>query len=183
MKSLSRSCLLALSTIAVTGQLCAEDPDLSRGAEILAPFKLQLRDALQAGLAQGPSQAIDACRVSAPDIATDLSQNGIRVGRTSDRLRNPANIAPDWVVEVLSQYTEQTGSRLPQTVALGNDRSGFVEPILVKPLCLTCHGENLSADISAQLAQHYPEDEAIGYAAGDLRGVFWTEFPAREATQ
>jgi hypothetical protein len=47
-------------------------------------------------------------------------------------------------------------------------------------LCLTCHGENLSDSISSKLSELYPEDRAVGYRAGDLRGVFWVEFPAPE---
>jgi hypothetical protein len=45
-------------------------------------------------------------------------------------------------------------------------------------LCLVCHGETLAPEIAAQIAAQYPEDQATGFADGDLRGVFWVEFPS-----
>jgi len=35
----------------------------------------------------------------------------------------------------------------------------------------------LAPDLKAKLAELYPNDQATGYAAGDLRGVFWVELP------
>jgi hypothetical protein len=32
-------------------------------------------------------------------------------------------------------------------------------------------------DVRQALLQRYPEDRAIGYAEGDLRGWFWVEVP------
>jgi len=31
--------------------------------------------------------------------------------------------------------------------------------------------------VKAELAQRYPHDRALGYAAGDLRGALWAEAP------
>ena len=55
----------------------------------------------------------------------------------------------------------------------------YVEPIRVQGLCLTCHGASLPAPVAARIAELYPEDQAVGFAEGDLRGLFWAEFPAR----
>ena len=44
--------------------------------------------------------------------------------------------------------------------------------------CLTCHGSSLAPDVAAQISDLYPQDRAVGFEAGDLRGVFWLEFPA-----
>jgi hypothetical protein len=52
---------------------------------------------------------------------------------------------------------------------------GYVEPIYVQPLCVTCHGATLAPDLQAKIDELYPNDQATGYAAGDLRGVFWAE--------
>lgn len=151
---------------------------LARGAELLAPFKQDLQQALKSGLAQGPAEAIQVCRVKAPDIADALSVAGVRVGRSSHRLRNPENEAPDWVRPIMQAYLEDPSSRSPQAVELESSRWGYVEPIMVQPLCLTCHGSELAADISSQIDELYPDDRATGFEAGDLRGVFWLEFPA-----
>jgi len=156
----------------------ATESDAARGAEILAPFKRELMTALQIGLASGPENAIGACRVRAPEIAASLSHDGVRVGRTSDRLRNPANAPPDWVAPLLAAYREAPDTRAPRAVVLDDGRRGYVEPIFVQPLCLTCHGTAVPEAIAAKLAAMYPEDRATGYREGDLRGLFWVEYPA-----
>ncbi len=158
----------------------ASEQDLTRGAELLRPFKQQLQSALREGLERGPAEAIAACRTKAPEIAASLSQGGVRVGRASHRLRNPANAPPAWVEPLLDGYRADPSLRAGRAVRLDEHRRGYVEPIFVQPLCLTCHGEDLSEPISSRLAELYPEDRAVGYRVGDLRGVFWVEFPAEE---
>jgi len=147
---------------------------------LVAHFKRHLQDALRAGLTEGPVEAIAACRLRAPEIASRLSRDGVRVGRTSHRLRNPANAPPDWVRPILDAYLANPSARTPRTTALPNGRSGYVEPILAQPLCLTCHGQALAPDVAARIRELYPEDEAVGFEVGDLRGVLWVELPATE---
>ncbi len=134
--------------------------------------------ALQRGLAQGPENAIDVCRLDAPRVATEASANGVQVGRTSHRLRNPSNAPSDWQQEAIDHYLSSE-DREPRVVELGNARVGYVEPILTAPLCLTCHGSELGSGVRQALATHYPDDRATGFAAGELRGIFWVTLPAR----
>ncbi len=183
-------CVLSVAFIMATVAACAPQapasPQASQtpgnaaspaGAALLQPFKQELQQALRAGLAEGPEQAIAACRLRAPEIAAALSVDGVRMGRSSHRLRNPANVAPDWVAPVLDAYAASTTGLQPVTVELQDNRAGYIEPIVAQPLCLTCHGENLAGDIAARLAELYPDDQATGYRAGDLRGVFWVDYP------
>ncbi len=166
--------------LALHGAPLAADTLAEQGAAQLMPFKQQLMGALKAGLEEGPGSAIDACRVQAPAIAATLSVDDVRIGRTSHRLRNSANAGPDWAKEVLEAYLRQTGDWAPRVVALEDGRTGYVEPIVTQPLCLTCHGSDLAPPVADALATHYPEDQATGFAAGDLRGVFWVSFDAED---
>ena len=102
------------------------------------------------------------------------------MGRTSDRLRNPSNTGPAWVESILEAYLANPSDRDPRTVSLENDRLGYVEPIILQPLCLTCHGDNLAPDVASRIKELYPADRAVGFQVGDLRGVFWIEFPRVE---
>ena len=170
-----RAVLLAL--VFTAAATYAQDAELARGAELLAPFKKNLQQALKAGLAESPAEAIQGCSVKAPDIADALSVDGVRVGRSSHKLRNPDNEAPDWVRPVMQAYLDDPSSRSPHAVELDGNRRGYVEPIIVQPLCLTCHGSALAADIRTQIDQLYPDDRATGFEPGDLRGVFWLEYP------
>jgi len=175
----SRGTFLAVTgCLALSGAIAVADApnDPSRGAELLMPFKSQLKQALLDGMAEGPATAIDVCRVQAPAIAADLAVDGIRLGRTSHRLRNPSNTAPEWVSPVLDSWLAEDTDRAPVSMRIGSGREGYVEPILLQPLCATCHGTEIPADIAAEIADAYPDDEATGFEVGDLRGVFWIEY-------
>ena len=168
--------LLLLATTITT----AGEGDPNRGAALLEPFKQNLKAALVQGLEQGPAQAIEACRTEAPQISASLSVDGVKLGRSSHRLRNPENVAPDWATPIMESWVTVPGAREAMTVDLPDGRQGYVEPIMVQPLCLTCHGENLAPDLAARIADLYPDDQATGFAEGDFRGVFWVEYPASE---
>jgi hypothetical protein len=157
----------------------SDEPQVqARGRALLAPFKASLQQALKAGLAEGPVAAVDACRLRAPELAAAASRDGVRVGRASHRLRNPENAAPDWVEPILARYLAEPDARKPTTARLGDGRDGYVEPIVLGPLCSTCHGDAIAPELAARIASLYPEDQAVGFRTGDLRGVFWVELPA-----
>lgn len=168
---------LALALGVTVGCAHAEEPGADAGAKLLAPFKRDLQQALREGLAKGPAEAVAACRVRAPEIANARSQEGIRLGRASHRLRNPANVPPDWVAPILDAYVATPSERSPRTVRLGEGRAGYTEPILLQPLCLSCHGDALAPGVADRIEELYPHDRAIGFQVGELRGVFWVEFP------
>ena len=176
--------LLAMSGAALAA--CSEPPadkasveavdPMARGAELLAPFKSDLKKALSSGMQEGPAAAIEVCSELAPGIAQSLSVGGVRMGRSSHRLRNPDNAPPEWLAPLIDGYASGDGEMLPQTVAIGEGRTGYAEPIIVQPLCLTCHGSEIDEGVAKQLAALYPEDRATGFSADDFRGVFWVEF-------
>jgi len=163
-----------------SGSVLSQEAVSSRGAELLAPYKMEFKKALMAGMQTGPENAISACKDQAPAITAALATEGVRIGRSSHRLRNPANVAPDWVEPALKAYLEDEADRVPRVVALANNREGYIEPISVKPLCLTCHGASLAPGVREQITTMYPEDEATGFKLDDLRGVYWVEYPAAE---
>lgn len=158
----------------------AQEPDPIRGSELLKPFKKELQQALRDGLAVGPAEAIAACQLEAPEIAATLSRNGVRLGRTSHRLRNPASSSPEWVSPILEDYVNSDSDREPRLVELSDTRLGYVEPIFLQPVCLTCHGETLAPDVASRIEELYPDDQATGFAVGDFRGLFWVEYPATD---
>ena len=147
------------------------------GGSAILPFKKSLKGALVSGLESGPVAAISVCRMDAPELAAAASKGGVRVGRTSSKLRNPANAAKPWMVPLLQRYEADRDAREPAVVVIDKQTVGYVEPIFMQPLCVTCHGETLAPELEAKLDELYPDDQARGYAAGDFRGVFWAELP------
>jgi hypothetical protein len=147
------------------------------GAEAVLPFKKSLKQALVAGLEDGPIEALSACRLEAPKLAEAHSSGGVKVGRASQKLRNASNAPKLWMQPFLEVYETDPERREPGAVLINDKTVGYVEPIFVQPLCVTCHGAALGPDLKAKLGELYPTDQATGYAAGDFRGVFWAELP------
>ena len=176
--------LILLATSGLLFAACSEPPapvsdtvdPAKRGAELLAPFKSNLMQALSSGMQEGPVAAIAVCSEVAPGIADSLSVDGVRMGRSSHKLRNPDNVPPGWLEPLIAAYAAGGSAMQPQTVALADGRTGYAEPIIVQPLCLTCHGTELDPGVAAQIVENYPADEATGFSEGDFRGVFWVEF-------
>ncbi len=169
--------ILSIALVVAISVSHAQETPLHRGAELLLPFKKELKSALLTGLEQGPADAINVCREQAPEIADSLMRDGIRMGRSSHRLRNPGNTAPEWLVPAMQGYLDDDENREPYVVALADDHWGYAEPIVTQPLCLTCHGETVAPSIAERIEALYPDDRATGFKPGELRGVFWLEFP------
>ena len=147
-----------------------------RASASLLPFKQQLMKALQSGMQQGAENAIDVCRLEAPAIAASVSGDGVEIGRSSHRLRNPANAPSDWQQQAIDHYLAGE-DREAMLFELDDNQLGYAEPIITAPMCLACHGSELSAEVTQALSEHYPEDQATGFYAGDLRGIFWVSLP------
>ena len=169
-------CLCLLATLSAGAAEAPVDGATARGAALLLPFKQQLKAALQSGMAEGPAAAIGVCRDEAPAIAAALSTDGVAMGRTSHRLRNPANRSPAWAAPLLDRYAVGESADAA-TVALDGGMTGYVEPIFVQPVCLACHGDTLAPGVAETLNRLYPDDAATGFAAGDFRGLFWVTYP------
>ena len=137
----------------------------------------KLRSAMEAG---GPAAAVDVCRTEARSIAEAVAlEQGIELGRTSHRVRNPANAPRPWaraIVEASAGAKAAAGQI--RVVDLG-ERVGVLRPIGTADLCTRCHGaaDEVRRSIGSTLAAAYPEDRAIGFATGDLRGWMWAEVP------
>ena len=135
-------------------------------------LKARLIQALQDG---GPKAGIAACNVAAPEIASTVAETtGLKLGRTSFRLRNPANAPPAWAeADVEARVEAPSFSEAPD----GTLRA--LLPIRMEALCVTCHGarESFSEGLTLALAEHYPGDRATGFKDGELRGWFWVEVP------
>jgi len=153
-----------------------QDQWLERGMETIKPFRIQMQTALEASLLEGITQGLGVCRVTAPQIVENLSTDKLLVGRTSHRLRNPGNAPQPWLDDQLTRYETAVNPLPPQVMQLPGGNIGYVEPIYVKQICLTCHGENLRPELLERLASLYPEDNARGYSTGEFRGLFWAEF-------
>jgi hypothetical protein len=130
--------------------------------------------------AAGPDSALAFCADSAQALTARYQLAGVDVHRTSLRVRNPSNAPDSAEVRVLGYLAGlKTAGTLP-TEFVEVRRSGdgirelrYYRPVTIAAGCLNCHGavEAIKPSIRAVLAERYPEDAAVGYAEGDLRGV------------
>lgn len=146
---------------------------------IVKEFAAQLKPRpLQATETGGPAHAISVCSKQAPQIARQISaKTGWLVKRVSLKARNEKTAIPDeWERRVLKEFDRRRAQGEPATGLVQsevvNNRFRFMQAQPVEPLCLTCHGTNISDDVRAALAALYPDDQATGYSVGEIRGAF-----------
>lgn len=119
--------------------------------------------------------AIEVCSQRAPALAAEVSDtHDVEIGRTSWKLRNPANTPPAWARDAVDARAST-----PRHFASDVGDLGVLHPILVAETCLQCHGptDSLAPSVRDALAALYPDDRATGFHEGDLRGWFWIEVP------
>ncbi len=156
-------------------------PAVARAQEAGRAFQKALQARLGEALAQGgPPAAVDVCSNDAARIAADAAaSSGVKLGRTSEKLRNPSNVPPAWAAPSLREASGRRGADVkPLVVDLGKS-VGVLLPITVGQGCLGCHGapESLKPAVKEAIASRYPADRAVGYQEGDFRGFLWVEAP------
>jgi mono/diheme cytochrome c family protein len=131
----------------------------------------------------GPEHAIDVCSEVALPLTAEIAKTqtrGVEVKRTSSRLRNPKN-APDALERLaLDHFETADPAKLPaELVQKVDDGFRYYRPIVVQPACLACHGDRaaMSPKVLSKLQERYPNDQATGYKAGDLRGIIRVSVP------
>jgi len=188
MKTLFSTCFFALSAVAAAAPVLAGTAPADRveeGRAIAAAFSTELRTALQAAMAEGgPLAAIRVCNEEAPRIAAAAAErSGAEVGRTSLKVRNPANRPDAHERAVLAAFADQLepGAEGPppeRLDVLEDGRVRYMSAIVIQPPCLACHGESLAPPVAEAIAARYPQDAARGYELGELRGAFTITWPA-----
>lgn len=144
----------------------------------------QLKSAMAVG---GPTAAIEVCNVAAPAIAAEASEDrGWTIGRTSLKLRNPANAPDAWELSVLRGFEARKAAgedpagidRAEFVVRDGERTFRYMKAIGTRAVCTVCHGSGIAPEVAAALDALYPEDRARGFEVGDIRGAFSITQPA-----
>ena len=153
---------------------------LDKGKQIAAATFTALSQQLQKAVKEGGiPNAIQYCNLAAYPITDSLSQvHQAVIKRTSLKNRNPKNKTTEIERIVLKDFEKKTaeGQALKPIVKSLNDQTvTFYAPIQLNEFCLNCHGklgETLTSENYTFIKKHYPEDKAIGYLSGELRGMW-----------
>ncbi len=153
---------------------------LDKGKKIAAATFTALSQQLQKAVKEGGiPNAIQYCNLAAYPITDSLSQaHQAVIRRTSLKNRNPENKATELervVLENFEKKAEEGQPIKPVIKPLEGQKIAFYAPINVNGFCLNCHGklgETLTDENYQLIKKHYPEDKAIGYVSGALRGMW-----------
>ena len=135
---------------------------------------------------EGTLGAIEFCNLNALAITDSLSRElGATISRITDRPRNPQNRATDEEVKLMTRYREDLadGHTPEGLVALRDSTIHFYYPIVTNSLCLQCHGtpqSEIAPEVYSEIQERYPQDRAIAYSAGELRGLWKVAFPQEQ---
>lgn len=143
----------------------------------------KLRQNIAQALKEGGAvRAIDACNTLAPELnATVADGTTFEVARTALRVRNPDNAPDAWEQANLEAFQKSLSSGAdPKTLETfeivatkeGQKLFRYMRPITMREQCLVCHGPSVAPEVKAEIAKYYPDDKAIGYNIGELRGAF-----------
>lgn len=197
MRSFSSLCPLALVALSLVG--CAPPAPVAHQAPVPDSTQVQRARAAAGALASdllgmlqrelahgGPVAAIAVCSDSAQVRTGAHQQDGLSVRRVGTRVRNTADAPDSLEAAVLAAFdaAKLAGHLPPETVLVTASADGghelrFLKPIVLGEPCLACHGpaEQLAPAVRQRLAERYPQDQATGYAVGDLRGAISVRLP------
>jgi len=182
--------LLGLTLVGpVLPAVAADAPEVEQARAVATKVLEETKSALEGALKGGqPAAALGVCASVAQNIARRQEQQGWRVRRVSEKVRNPADTPDAQELAVLRAWQDaHTAGRLTPTTerqeivtAGGRWYVHYMKPIFIGgPVCLQCHGarDKLAPGVADALKELYPHDQATGYAVGDLRGAVSVKIP------
>jgi hypothetical protein len=177
--------VLFLSVLLLTSAVNAGEPS-QQVQEARATIKSlfdqlvgELKSAMKSG---GPVNAIEVCNTKAPEIAKKInSSSDAKISRVSLKNRNPDNAPTDWQKAVLLTFeTRKAAGEDPKKMDYSEvvgEEFRYMKAIPTNIVCLKCHGSEIDPKVTAKLEKLYPQDKAIGFKLGDIRGAFYVTMP------
>lgn len=133
----------------------------------------------------GPAGAVPFCNERALPLTDSVAwQHGISIRRIASRYRNPANAANEAESAMLLEWEKAIAALEQPKVRWfdqGDSISWYGAITIPNPRCLHCHGLLKEGDIHpktmAQIKRYYPNDRAVNFELGDLRGMWKISYP------
>ena len=184
MKATKILSILAVSSTLLLAQSPKEDElqSVIKEGQIATKTLLQtLQKNMQQHMKQGGvTDALNFCSNEAYALTDKVNENlkqGIVAKRISAKYRNGANAPLPDEMKVLDslQNLQESNKKIPPFVLKKVDEHTykFYKPLVInKPVCLKCHGDiSKDPDLQKSISKRYPDDKAVNYKMGDLRGA------------
>ncbi len=137
----------------------------------------------------GVDGAIGFCNVEALPITDSVAKkHGVNIKRVSIQNRNPENHPDENESPLLEAYAYNSENDLenrPNIQKIDNGETLLYTKAIKIPggLCLNCHGDpekDISESTLEKIKAYYPNDKAVGYKIGDLRGMWSVRLSKKE---
>jgi len=167
----------------VAGQQGAatEEAAVAEARKLTDELTDRVRTLLMRELEQGGYEgAVRACSEVAQKVTSDFSsQQGRYARRVSLGYRNPKDIPDDYERAKLEEFDRQRreGKLEREYYEVVSEKDGrylrYMRPLVTAKMCLNCHGQvtEVPHAVMSQLQRRYPNDKALGYSEGDVRGA------------
>ena len=184
-KTLLLTSLLTASAMAAEGITTEPLTVKQEGIKYIKMLGGALKTELKAHMKKDPTglDALAFCTGSADKITKEVNAKlpgYAKVRRTALKVRNNSvNTPDDTDKKVMQAYEAAIAAKTftPKDIKVveeGNVTRVY-KPLITKPVCLKCHGSQLSPQIAEALKSAYPADKAVGFKEGELRGVIVSE--------
>ena len=185
MKYLSLIATATLLTTTLMAQPSEPTPVTKEGIGYIKMLGKALKTEMKAHMKKDPSglEALAFCSGSADTITKAVNAKlpaYAKVRRTALKVRNDKVNTPDETdVKVMEKFEKEIAEKklTPKSIEVVKvgDTTRVYKPLVMKQMCLKCHGSNLSPKIAEAIKSAYPNDKATGFKEGDLRGVIVAE--------
>ena len=179
-----RKILLSIALLGSLNAFADEAPWLGEARKVASQVPPKLLQALNEEIAKGgPASAVGLCNEKAPLMAKTASEKtGWTIKRVSLQNRNPKAVPDAWERAALEDFDRRAAAgESPATLEksdvvttdAGRTEYRYMKALPVQQVCRACHGasESLAPDVATQLHALYPNDKAVGYTLGQIRGA------------
>jgi len=175
-----------LSTIVLASVSMADDMSVKQeGIKYIKMLGGALKSELKSRMKSDPSgmEALAFCTGSAERITNEVNAKlpkYAKVRRTALKVRNnkvnTADVTDKKVMEAfVADIKEKKLDSKSIKIVKEGDVTRLYKPLVTGKACLKCHGSTLDPKIKDALKSVYPQDKAIGFKEGSLRGVIVAE--------
>ncbi len=154
---------------------------LNEAKNLLKETAKQYKNTLIQGLQHNNLiKALKYCNKEVEQIVSKDNEKGFAIKRISLRPRNKNNYPNLYEKEILEKFNkliliDNKDLALEHSDIIkdeNNNKFVYIKAILVKEVCLNCHGSNINDDLKKEIQKLYPDDKAINYKLNDIRGAF-----------
>ncbi|MCS7297868.1 MAG: DUF3365 domain-containing protein [Bacteroidia bacterium] len=136
--------------------------------------RLILESLLRTAEREGWAGAVRYCHTAAESLTFYQSQKAT-FQRVALRYRNQKNALADSLDQLIYKSFASSGEKQSIVIPMEDGTLRYYRPIFLSmSQCLKCHGksEDIDGEALAEIRKRYPKDQAVGFALGELRGLW-----------